>query len=152
MPLSYGTETYFAIHACKLIDASGQNHFVRWRIVPEAGTAFRSADEAAKSAPNALIDEMRARVLQGPVNFRLEVQVADPSDATNDATASWPDERPVVDLGEISVKSAVPNSEEGEKRIGFLPNKTVKGLELSDDPLIAARAETYGVAFGKRNP
>jgi catalase len=152
MPQSYGTETYFAIHAYKLINPAGQSHYVRWRIVPEVGNAFRSADEAAKSAPNALLDEMRARVTQGPVKFRLQVQVADPSDVTNDPTVSWPDGRPVVDLGEISVTSPVPNSEEAEKRIGFLPNKTMKGLELSDDPFLAARAAAYGVAYGKRNP
>jgi len=50
------------------------------------------------------------------------------------------------------VTSPVPNSEEAEKGIGFLPNKAMKGLELSDDPFLAARAAAYGVAYGKRNP
>ena len=53
---------------------------------------------------------------------------------------------------EIAVTSSVENSDEAERPTGFLPNKAVKGLEPSDDPFFAARAATYSLAFGRRNP
>jgi catalase len=101
--------------------------------------------------PNALLDEMRTRVARGPVRFRLRAQVAEPGDVVDDPTVVWPEERRVVDLGEISVTSAVENSDMAERPVGFLPNKAVKGLEPSDDPFFAARAATYGLAFGRRS-
>lgn len=152
MPQSYATQDYFAIHAYKLTDAMGASHFVRFRIVPEAGLKFRSAEEAKAAPPNALLDELRDRVAAGPVKYRLVVQVAAAGDPTNDPTIAWPDSRPVVDLGEIEVTSAVADSLEAEKKLGFLPNKAIKGWEPSDDPFLDARADAYAVAYGKRNP
>jgi catalase len=152
MPQSFGTASYFPIHAYRMTNAAGEMRNVRWQIVPEGGDAFRTPEEAAASAPDALFDEMHERVARGPVAFRLQVQVAEPGDPTNDSTIAWPDSRRMVDLGRILVTAAVPNSAEAEKPIGFLPGKAVPGLEPSDDPFFAARAAVYAVAFRKRNP
>jgi catalase len=97
-----------------------------------------------------LIDELRARVGKAPVTFHIEAQIAQPGDVTNDPTIAWRDSRKVVNLGTITVTSAVANNDEAERKIGFLPNKTVDGLGLSDDPFLDARAAAYGVAYGKR--
>ena len=150
MPVSFGTQDYFALHAYKLTDASGATKFVRFHIVPEAGRQFFTPEDAAKTAPNVLIDEIRARVAKAPVTFRLEVQIAEPGDPTNDPTVSWPDSRKVVNLGTISVTSAVVDNDAAEKRLVFMPNEAVNGLALSDDPFLEARAAAYEVGFDKR--
>jgi catalase len=152
MPQSFGTESYFAIHAYRLTNAAGETRNIRWRIVPEAGYAARSAEEAAASPPNALFDELEARTKTGPVAFRLEAQIGEPGDPTNNATIAWPEERRVVNLGRILVTGAVPNTAEAEKPIGFLPGKELPGLARGDDPFFAARDAVYAVAFARRNP
>lgn len=150
MPESYATEAYHAIHAYKLINAAGEATYVRYTIVPEAGLHFLSADDAAKTAPNVLLDEIRARLTTAPVKFRLTVELAGAGDPVNDPTIKWPSIRPTVDLGEIVVTKAVPNSEQAERKVGFLPTKVTKGIEISDDPILKARSETYAVAYPRR--
>lgn len=152
MPQSFGTASYFAIHAYRLTNAAGERHDVRWRIVPEAGELTRSAEEAAASPPDALFEELHARLAREPVAFRLQVQVAEPGDPTNNATITWPESRRVVDLGRILVTSVVADSAAAERPLGFLPGKALPGLEPGDDPFFAARTAVYGVAFRNRNP
>ena len=152
MPQSFGTASYFAINAYRMTNAAGETHDVRWRIVPEAGEHVRRPEDAAASPPNALFEEMHDRLARGPVAFRLQVQVAEPGDPTDNATIAWPDSRRVVDLGQILVTSAVANSDEAEKPLGFLPGKGLPGLEPGNDPFFAARAAVYAVAFRNRNP
>lgn len=152
MPRSFGTARYFAIHAYRVTNAAGEKHDVRWRIVPEAGEVARTPAEAAASSPNALFEDMHDRLARAPVAFRLQVQVAEPGDITNNATIAWPETRRIVDLGRILVTSAVANSAEAEKPLGFLPGKSLPGLEPGDDPFFTARAAVYEVAFRSRNP
>ena len=152
MPQSFGTASYFAIHAYRMTNAAGETHDVRWRIVPEAGELARTAADAAASAPNALFEEMHARLARGPVAFRLQVQLAEPGDPTNNATIAWPESRRIVDLGQILVTSGVVDSAAAEKPLGFLPGKALPGLEPGDDPFFTARAAVYAVAFRNRNP
>ena len=150
MPASFGTEEFYTLHAYKLTDASGTSHFVRFHIVPDAGPKFLTADEAAKTEPNVLFDEMKDRVAKGPVTFKLLAQIGEPGDVTNDPTVSWPDSRKVVTLGTISVAKADPDSATAEKALVFMPNQTAKGFDLSDDPFLNARAAVYAVGFDKR--
>ena len=150
MPVSFGTQDYYAIHAYTLTDASGATKSVRFHIVPEAGRQMLGADDAKKTEPNVLFDDMRARVAKAPVTYRLEAQVAEPGDVTNDPTVSWPDSRRVVTLGTISVTRAVADNDAAEKRLVFMPNQAVKGLGLSDDPFLEARAAVYQVGYDKR--
>ncbi len=152
MPQSFGTASYFAIHSYRMTNAAGARHNVRWRIVPEGGEIARTAEEAAASTPNALFEEMHERLTRGSVAFRLQVQVAEPGDPTDNATIAWPESRQVVDLGQISVTSPVPDSANAERPLGFLPGKSLPGLEPGDDPFFAARAAVYAVAFRRRNP
>ena len=88
----------------------------------------------------------------GPVTYHLMAQFAELGDPLTDPTQDWPSSRKQVDLGQITVTKAVADSAEAERKLGFLPNKAVKGLDPSDDPFLSARAAVYGVAYGKRNP
>ena len=100
--------------------------------------------------PNVLFDELGTRVALGPVRYRLLAQVAAPGDPTNDPTQPWPEDRPLVELGTISVTRAVPDSLVAERKVGFLPNRELPGLAVSDDPFLGTRAEVYGIAFPAR--
>jgi catalase len=111
--------------------------------VPEA--------DVAKLAPNFLADDMRARLKTGPVKFKLTVQVADAADVTNDATVAWPESRPIITLGELTINSADPDSLAAEKKLLFVPTNLTPGIEASADPLLGIRTAAYGVSYGRRS-
>ncbi|MBK1660407.1 catalase family peroxidase [Paracraurococcus ruber] len=150
VPESFATERFFALHAYRLTDAAGATRFVRFRVVPAAGTAYRGAEALAGLPPDLLFDELRTRVAMGPVRYRLQAQVAAPGDVTDDPTIAWPEDRRLVELGTISVTRAVPDSAMAERRIGFLPNRELPGLAVSADPFLGTRADVYAIAFPAR--
>jgi len=147
--VSYGTQPFFGVKAFKFTNAQGTSKFGRYRLVPESGPAYVSDEEAAKRAPNALADNLRASLEKGPVKFHFLVQVAAPDDPITDATKVWPDSRPTVELGEIAVIKAL-DTKKVENELLFLPTNLTSGIEASDDPIINTRTEAYAESFGRR--
>jgi len=149
-PQSFGTLAFYGVNAFKFTNAKGVSHFARYQILPEAGEHALTGDEAAKIDPNYLIDELPKRVAAGPVKFRLVAQLAKDGDITNDATAVWPPDREIVELGVISLTSAVKDQVKDQKAILYNPLALVPGIEASDDPILAARPPAYAVSFAQR--
>ena len=56
-PVSFGTLAFYGVNAFKFTNAKGQSHFVRYQILPVAGESALSDSDAAKAAPNYLMDE-----------------------------------------------------------------------------------------------
>jgi catalase len=150
VPVNYGTLPYFGVNAFKFTNAKGEVQYGRYRIVPVAKVAYVSNEEAAKREPNALADETRALVAKSPIKFKLLVQLAKPGDPTDDATKVWPDTNPTVELGEISITKAVPDSLTAEKALLFLPTNLTAGIDESNDPLIDVRTAAYAESYGRR--
>ncbi len=149
-PKSYATQAYNGVNAFVFVDGAGKRQAFRWRVEPVAGTDVFGGDEAAQQPPNFLRDEIVARVGQAPVAFRFLAQLAEPGDPTNDATKPWPKERKMVEMGTLTLTKAVPDSAAAEKALLFMPNNLTDGLEVSDDPLIDTRVQSYAVSFGRR--
>jgi len=100
--------------------------------------------------PNFLFEEILERVKQGPVGFRLKVQLAEPGDVVDDATVHWPEERKVVDFGSLQLTGAVAENEVEQKKIIFDPIPRVEGIEPSADPLLELRAAIYLISGRRR--
>ena len=150
IPASYATQPFFGVNAFKFTNAAGVTKFGRYRIVPEAGAHYVSDADAAKMPPNFLSDDVKTRLKTAPVKFKLMVQLAAPDDVTNDATVVWPDSRPQVELGEIVITTADPDSLAAQKKLLFVPTNVTPGIAPSDDPLISLRGQAYGVSFARR--
>jgi catalase len=88
-PDSFADEEYHGINAFIFVNKAGERQAVRYLITSERVVHLDPAD-AAKRPPNFLVDELPQRLKQGPVTFRLAVQLADPSDSTKDPTQPWP--------------------------------------------------------------
>jgi catalase len=150
-PTSLARENYFGIDAFVLVDAAGKRQPFRFQILPAAGVEHMTTADAAKRAPNFLMEELPARLAKQPVNYQLLAQLANAGDPTNDATKAWPDDRKTVELGTITLTKAVADSAAAEKALLFLPTNLTDGVEESDDPLIDIRAQAYAVSFGRRS-
>ena len=85
------------------------------------------------------------------MRFRLLAQLAKPGDPTADPSKAWPDDRELVDLGEIALSTPAADNDAAEKELMLLPGNVPEGIEPSDDPMIDVRDEAYAVSFSRRS-
>jgi catalase len=150
-PESFATGSYYAVDALRFTNGKGKSRYGRYRIVPVAPVKYLDPAVAATRAPNYLFDALKDRIKRGPIQFRLTVQLASEGDPITDASQPWPDNRPQLELGLLSITGFVVNNDSAQRRLFFDPAHLVDGIEPSDDPLIRARSELYAISFQRRN-
>jgi catalase len=149
-PSSFARETYFGVTAMQFINKDGVSRYGRYRIVPEAGNDHLSPEAAADKGAEYLFDEIAGRIASGPLGFDLFVQLANDGDTVDDATIHWPADRPVMNLGKITLTAPVANNAVQQKHIIFDPIPRVDGIEPSADPLLELRAAIYLISGRRR--
>ncbi len=150
VPASFATEPYFGVNAFQFTNAESRSRFGRYQLRPEAGATFLCEEEAAHKSPNFLIDELGERLANGPARFRIVVQLAGEGDKVDDATEVWPDDRPTVELGVLSIIRTVADNDAAQRALAFDPLHLVDGIEPSDDPLLELRSAAYAVSRRRR--
>ena len=145
---SYAQLIYRGLHAFKYVNAAGEERFIRYRWVPEAGVASLSDEEAKAMPERYLTDELASRIKEGPAVFTLHVQVATADDPTDDPTVVWPDDREDVAVGRLVLDDVTDDCDE----MLFDPTFLVDGIEASNDEILRARSGAYGVSFKRRRP
>ncbi len=151
VPASYGQSSYHAEHAFRFTAADGTSRFGRYHWIPEAGESYLSPDDAKKRSANFLREELESRIQNGPVAFRLLLQLAGENDPTDDVTALWPAERPQVVLGRLEVTGVSPTSAADQRRLVFDPTNLTDGIDLSADPILLARSAAYSFSYDERS-
>lgn len=149
-PSSLARENYFAVTAFAFTNESGEITYGRYRIVPEAGADYLTAEQVAALGPNYHYEELSARVGKESIRFKIMVQVAEPGDTVDDATSHWPETRKLVELGTIELAALMPETDPEQKRIIFDPIPRVDGIEPSADPLLELRAAIYLLSGRRR--
>lgn len=150
LPVSFAQEKYFGLTAMKFTNKDGVSKYGRYTITPEAEVAHLSAEDAAAKGPNYLFDELTERLGNGPIRFRITVQVAGDGDVVNDVTVHWPESRKVVEFGTLELKKLVADNVYEQKQIIFDPIPRLDGIEPSDDPLLELRAAVYLISGRRR--
>ncbi len=150
IPTSFAKESFFAVSAFKFTSADGVSRYGRYRLLPVAGNEYLDDNRAAAQSPNFLFDEIKERIVKEPVKLRIAVQLAEDGDTTDDATVRWPEDRPQLTFGEISLQEIAPNNAGEQQQIIFDPIPRVDGIEASADPLFEARANVYLMAGRRR--
>ena len=149
-PASFAQLTYRSPHSFKLVDAAGEGTWVRYRWRPEAGEARIPDDEARERGRDYLSEELAERLRDGPVGFELLLQIPAEGDPIDDATAVWPEDRELVVAGRLEITEMVDDPESGDHIEVFDPVRIVDGIELSNDPILHARARAYSVSAYRR--
>lgn len=145
-PRSYATCEFNSIHAFRLGD-----RWARYRIEPEAGVEALPEDEIDNATPDYLQEDIRARLDDGPVAFRLYARLAEEGDPIDDPTAAWPEEREKVELGRIELTGLETTREQGDDVLVFDPTRVTDGIELSSDPILHIRSHAYSVSVERRS-
>ena len=149
-PSSFAKEGYFGVTAMRFTNKDGVSRYGRYRIIPDAGVEHLDDVTVKGKDPNFLFDELTQRIAAGPISFQIRVQVANDSDTVDDATIHWPEDRPQIDFGKITLTAPVPDSEHQQKIIIFDPIPRVDGIEPSNDPLLELRAAIYLLSGRRR--
>jgi len=149
-PSSFTKEAYFGVTAMRFTNKDGISRYGRYRIVPDTGIEHLDDATVQSKPPNFLFDELIQRIAAGPISFQVRVQVANDSDTVDDATVHWPEDRPQIDFGKITLTALIPDSEHQQKIIIFDPIPRVDGIEPSNDPLLELRAAIYLLSGRRR--
>jgi len=146
VPESYATCCYHAVHAFRLT-AGDRVTSVRFHWEPVAGV--RPAPPGI--AGNYLHEELAQRLQRGSADFVLRVQVAEAGDDTTDPTTPWSQARRKVVMGQLNLDAVVADQELGCEALRFDPTRMVPGIDIGDDPILAARREVYGRSADRRS-
>ena len=68
----------------------------------------------------------------------------------DDATVSWPQSRPEVEFGTITLTAPVDASAPELRKIIFDPVPRVDGIDSADDPLTELRSDIYLLSGRRR--
>ena len=150
VPSSFAAETYFGVTAFRFTAQDGAESHGRYRILPAAGNHPLDDAAAAGIGPNYLFEEIEKRVADGPIEFRIVVQVAGDGDVVDNATIHWPADRKLVELGTLSLTAKINDDEPENKRVIFDPIPRVDGVDPSEDPLLELRAAIYLISGRRR--
>jgi catalase len=150
VPASFASVNYWGVNAFAFVNSKGEKQFGKWIFEPTAGVLGLSDEEAKAKGSNFLFDELRQRVKEGQVSFNFNLQLAEPGDRLDSATVPLPDSRRKVTLGILKVTAVSEDSAGACRDITFVPTVLPKGVEPSNDPMLAARAAPYAVGIGRR--
>lgn len=150
VPASFAREAYFAVTSFKFTNAAGASRHGRFRVRPEDGTEYLSDQEATAKSKDFLFDEITKRLNKGPVRLGVFVQLAEPGDDVTDATVTWPQNRPEIPFGAISLTARIDDQVPERRKIIFDPLPRVDGIDSSGDPLTGVRADVYLVSGRRR--
>lgn len=149
-PVSFATQPFYGVNAFKFTNAAGKSVYGRYQIIPLGGAQYLSKEAADKTAPDYLMDDIVTRVKGQGVQYKLLLQIAEPSDAVNDPTVVWPDSRKTIELGTLTLNRTVADSKAAEKPLMFNPLLLPEGITPSQDPILLARPAAYAVSYGRR--
>jgi catalase len=150
IPTSFAREAFFAVTSFKFTNAQGVSRHGRFRIRPEEGTEYLTDGQAAAKSADFLFDEIGPRLARGPVRLGLFVQLAAEGDDVTDSSVPWPESRPEVPFGTITLTARVDDREPERRKIIFDPIPRVDGIDTSGDPLSELRAEIYLLSGRRR--
>lgn len=154
IPRSYRMMEGFGVNTFKLVNASGEEHFVKFHWRPRLGLQSLVWDESAKmqGADNDYHrrDLFEAIAAGDCPEWDFAVQVFDQALADSlpydvlDATKIVPEEIvPLRVIGRMVLDRNPDNHFAENEQVAFLPSNVVPGIDFSDDPLLQGRLFSY---------
>jgi catalase len=147
-PRSYATVVYNSIHAFRLTNADGEQRWIRWRWLPEAGVEWLPEEEREGMDHDFLQTEILERL---PVRFTLTARIAPDGSPTDDPTVAWPEDIEAVEMGALELTGPETQRETGDDVMVMDPTRVTDGIELSDDPILHIRSHAYSVSVERRS-
>jgi catalase len=150
IPTSFAREAFFAVTSFQFVNSDGVSRHGRFRIRPDEGTEYLSTEQAAAKSTNFLFEEINQRLTKGPIHVSVFVQLAGDGDDITDSSVPWPDTRPEIKFGSITLTERVNDRNPEKRKIIYDPIPRVDGIDTSGDPLSEVRSEIYLLSGRRR--
>lgn len=147
-PSSYARATYSAAHTFVVTAPDGTRRHVRFQWRPVAG--IKLIDSAQAGDDRYLHQELRDRLAHWPAQFLLLMTIGEDGDTLADPTTPWPLKRRRIVMGTLTLTAIAADQQRDCERMSFNPCRLVPGIDISDDPILAARREAYEVSRERR--
>jgi len=154
LPRSFAKMQGFGVHTFRLVNANGESRFVKFHWNPVQGTHSLDWDEAVKI--NGADADYHRRDLWESIEagvfpeWELGLQVFTEEQANKfsfdilDATKLVPEELvPVVPVGRMVLNRNPDNFFAETEQVAFGVQNIVRGIDFSNDPLLAGRIHSY---------
>ncbi|MGE7876458.1 catalase family peroxidase [Peribacillus muralis] len=146
-PASFATCQYYSIHAFYFMNAQGRRQAIKYEWVPDAGLSMLEKKEAAEHPEDYLEEEMEERIKQGPVGFKLNIQIGGEKDPADDPTIAWSEDKQAITIGHLMITEKVETIAD---HLLFDPTNIPEGIECSNDPILHFRHRAYAVSYARR--
>jgi catalase len=147
---SFAGAQYNVINSFILIDANGKKQAIRWSMRPHADFTSWSVSQRKEASHDFLFEDLKKRIEKGPLYWDLVLTLAEPGDPVNDPSQVWPENRRQIVAGTLEVSRVFDQTKGGCRDVNFDPTRVPKGITLSDDPVLAARAGIYSHSHSDR--
>ena len=149
-PASYADSAYYGIHTFKFINRDDKVTLVRWRFVPQDGEKPLSDVELTSMPRDFLEQALINRTRQGSVRWDMQLTIGEPGDPQDDPTILWPKDRKELNVGTLTISSAMAQPGAGCEKINFDPLVMADGIAATNDPVLLFRSPSYALSFTKR--
>jgi catalase len=149
-PASFATTPYWGVNTFMFRGQDGQVRPARWVFEPRAGVERLTAEQMQSLGNHYLADELRRRVATAPIEFDMVLQFPGQDDDLLNATIAWPDDRPRAIVGRLTVTEVSAGPAGPCDPISFMILDQAPGIEMSNDPVLQARAASYAVSLSRR--
>ncbi|MGM9480266.1 catalase [Roseateles sp. NT4] len=154
IPRSYATMQGFGVHSYRLVNEAGESVFVKFHWNPKFGTHSLVWDEAVKISgadPDYHRRDLWERIEGGAYpEWELGLQVFTEEQADKfsfdilDATKLVPEELvPIRPVGRMVLNRNPDNFFAETEQIAFCTANVIRGIDFSNDPLLAGRIHSY---------
>lgn len=147
---SFANSTFNGVNTFRFVDAQGARHNVRWIMKPQAPVEALDKNALDQLPADFLSADLHQRLRQGPIRFDLIVTEAQPGDPIDDSSQPWPADRPTTHVGTLVIERDIAQADGPCRDINFNPLILPKGIEPSNDPILAARGAVYSESFNRR--
>ncbi|MEO7430790.1 MAG: catalase family peroxidase [Dokdonella sp.] len=147
---SWANTAYNGVDAFRFIDSNGRARNVRWSMIPQAAFAAMTPEQRKAADGNFLDEDLRTRLANGPLRWDMVVTLAAEGDPVIDPSQQWPEDRQHVTVGTVVIENSTPQTTGACRDINYDPLILPRGVEGSDDPILAARSAVYSVSFNRR--
>lgn len=147
---SWANTTYYSVNTFRFSNRAGKQQHVRWSMQPQTAFVAMSPEEREAADDNFLTEDLVTRLAHGPLRWEMVLTLATPGDSITDPSQTWPEDRRQVTVGSVVIEHTSPQTTGACRDINFDPLILPRGVDGSEDPLLAARSAVYSVSFNRR--
>lgn len=141
----YEGTTFNSVNAFYLVNGAGARTAIRWSMVPTTQKDFVVAQ-----SEDFLRENMNANLAAGGVAWDMVVTIANPGDDPDNAAIRWTGDHRQITAARLTVHATATDAEGECDAMNYDPTVLSDGFEVSDDPILAARAQVYAHGVGVR--